>query len=210
MPESRTTVRSHSAASSTHASGRSALLRPFFLPSHQHCFLPHSCSAGCRWLWLAAQRLPWSPEAHATFPPAFKEAARTLLLAAHRGATLAASDASGAAGAGDGAAAAGDRSAGSSDGAAGAGGSAAGGGGSAAGAGDSKAGAGALHLGCLPRELLHGILAHAAYPLSEWAPQMEDGSWLEEVQAWEPLDSEGAYDDGYGYGDGDDSDSDFW
>lgn len=40
----------------------------------------------CRWLWLAARRKRWHPERHASFPPAFRDAARTLLLAAHRGA----------------------------------------------------------------------------------------------------------------------------
>ena len=46
--------------------------------------------AARRWLWLAAQRKPWNPEIHAAFPPAFKRAACTLLLVAHRGAALAA------------------------------------------------------------------------------------------------------------------------
>ena len=43
-----------------------------------------------KWLWLAAQRVPWSPASHASFPPAFREAARALLLAAHRSASGAA------------------------------------------------------------------------------------------------------------------------
>lgn len=37
-----------------------------------------------KWLWLAAQRPPWSPASHAAFPPQFRDAARALLLAAHR------------------------------------------------------------------------------------------------------------------------------
>ena len=36
-------------------------------------------------LWTALQRPAWSPSNHATFPQAFKQAARTLLLAAQAG-----------------------------------------------------------------------------------------------------------------------------
>ena len=39
-------------------------------------------------MWLAAQQPDWSPQEHARFPPAFKAAARTLLLAARHGARL--------------------------------------------------------------------------------------------------------------------------
>lgn len=41
-------------------------------------------SDSAKWLWRAAERKPWSPATHAAFPPAFREAARALLLAAHR------------------------------------------------------------------------------------------------------------------------------
>ncbi|KAL4451604.1 hypothetical protein ABPG75_007266 [Micractinium tetrahymenae] len=41
-----------------------------------------------RWLWLAAERPPWSPGEHRRFPPAFGAATRALLLAAHRGSKL--------------------------------------------------------------------------------------------------------------------------
>ncbi|KAL4436554.1 hypothetical protein ABPG75_003693 [Micractinium tetrahymenae] len=38
-----------------------------------------------RWLWMAIQHPDWSPAQHSRYPPAFKAAARTLLLAAQRG-----------------------------------------------------------------------------------------------------------------------------
>ena len=41
----------------------------------------HSCR---RWLRRAARREPWSPATHADFPPAYRRAARALLLAARR------------------------------------------------------------------------------------------------------------------------------
>lgn len=41
-------------------------------------------ASSAKWLWHAAQRVPWSPASHASFPPAFRTAARALLLAAHR------------------------------------------------------------------------------------------------------------------------------
>lgn len=49
-------------------------------------------SADCRrwlldhrwWLLHAARRYPWSPDTHLLFPPAFRAAARALLLAARR------------------------------------------------------------------------------------------------------------------------------
>lgn len=40
--------------------------------------------ARCRWLWFAVQRSAWTLEQHASFPPAFRAAARTFMLAAHR------------------------------------------------------------------------------------------------------------------------------
>ena len=54
------------------------------------CYPPdeHSAKWGLngsrKWLWLVAQRPPWSPANHGSFPPAFRAAGRTLLLAAHR------------------------------------------------------------------------------------------------------------------------------
>lgn len=50
-----------------------------------------------RWLWKAAQREPWSPATHASFPPAFRAAARALLLVAQRGGSSAPTPASAAA-----------------------------------------------------------------------------------------------------------------
>ncbi|PRW57466.1 von Hippel-Lindau disease tumor suppressor,beta alpha domain [Chlorella sorokiniana] len=37
-----------------------------------------------RWLWMSYMRLAWEPATHRKFQPAFRAAARTLLLAAHR------------------------------------------------------------------------------------------------------------------------------
>ncbi len=78
---------------------------------------------------------------HASFPPAFRQAARTLLLVAHRGASAA-----------------------------------------------GKSSAGAAQLARLPRELLLVVLAHAAYPLSAWRPQMEGGR---RELIWHNSDSDG-------------------
>lgn len=42
-------------------------------------------AAPCRWLALALEHPPWSPQQHARFPPSFRRAVATVLLAAHRG-----------------------------------------------------------------------------------------------------------------------------
>lgn len=41
--------------------------------------------------------------------------------------------------------------------------------------GGAATSAGAAQLGRLPREVLHVILEHAAFPLSVWQPQMASG-----------------------------------
>lgn len=46
--------------------------------------LLHPLPACCSWLWHAYQRPAWTPDSHQQFQPAFRAAARTLLLAAHR------------------------------------------------------------------------------------------------------------------------------
>lgn len=38
-----------------------------------------------RWIWLLAESIPWAPQVHFLFPPAFRAAAQALLLANHRG-----------------------------------------------------------------------------------------------------------------------------
>lgn len=93
----------------------------------------------CRHLWLALERPDWSPVQHRRFPPRFRRAVQTLLLAAHGG-----------------------RGAESSDG--------------SAGDGDDSSSSSALpqHLPALPPDLLLRIVGHAAYPLSEWAPGMQE------------------------------------
>ena len=63
--------------------------------------LVHSASCSmrrCRWLWRAALHEPWTPATHSQFPPAFRAAARTLLLVTHRGAAAAAAKQTGEAG----------------------------------------------------------------------------------------------------------------
>lgn len=50
---------------------------------------PRVCLPSHRWLWLAAQHPHWRAEEHTCYPPAFRQAARALLLVAHRGASLA-------------------------------------------------------------------------------------------------------------------------
>ena len=47
-----------------------------------------SCHGGCRVLWMLATGRPWSQAEHTHFPPAFKAAVRTLLLAQRRGSVV--------------------------------------------------------------------------------------------------------------------------
>lgn len=110
---------------------------------HPHTAAPLWPGFPHRWLWLAAQRQPWSPELHASFPDSFKRAARTLLLVAHRGASLAEAD-------------------------------------------DAASSSGAAQLARLPPGVLHTVLAHAAYGLSAWQPEMPAGRVLESVRDFEP------------------------
>ena len=137
------------------------------VPTHLASAPPQKCILARlparRWLWLAARSKPWSPERHAAFPPAFKQAARTLLLAAHRGASAAGAVQQ-----------KGKRS-----------------GSSARGAGGGRTATGIVQLARLPCELLHAILAQAAYPVSAWRPQMEGGRVLDEVRAWQGPGMEG-------------------
>ena len=137
-------------------------------------------------------------ESHASFPPAFKQAARTLLLAAHRGV--------GSAGAAQ------QRGSRRSAGRARTRASKARQRGAPSGAASAAdAATGAAQLARLPRELLHAILAQAAYPVSAWRPQMDGGRALATVRAWQPpseSEEEDAYSDEEGFSDADEEFSD--
>ena len=119
------------------------------LPSHKrHNALAHRPARvllpvlRCRYLWLAVQHPPWSPAEHRRFMPAFKQAARTLLLAAHRTGSVGGS---------------GSGSNSRSDG-------------GLSGEGKAKPRSSQPLLAALPPDVLLRILGMAAYPLSAWAP----------------------------------------
>lgn len=107
-----------------------------------------------RWLWLAAQREPWSPAIHVCFPPAFRAAARTVLLAAHRASSTAGAQSQ----------RPGLRPRHPAQPAA-----------------QEPPSASAAGLALLPPELLHHVLRLAAYPVSAWRPRIQEGRMLGEI-----------------------------
>lgn len=127
--------------------------------ARQDATLPSSLC--CRWLWRAALHEPWSTATHSSFPPAFKAAARSLLLAANRSRTAAARAA---------AACRSRRSQRLRDR-------------TAAAAGSHE---GVSPLGTLPPGVLLHVLGLSAYPLSAWKPEPDGGSlWQTLRELWE-------------------------
>ncbi|KAL4436508.1 hypothetical protein ABPG75_003647 [Micractinium tetrahymenae] len=104
-----------------------------------------------RWLWLAIQHPAWSPAQHHRFPPSFKAAVRTLLLAAHHLSRTTASI-----GGQQGGTRGGRRSRQQPRG-------------RRRTATVAAATGPAASMGSLPRELLLQVLGLAAHPLSSWA-----------------------------------------
>lgn len=98
-----------------------------------------------RRLWLAANPVPWAPEEHYRFPPAFQAATSTLLLVAHRGSKLAAAPPL------SGAALRRQRRI----------------------PAYQRRSAAAVGLGSLPVPILHHVMGLAAYPLFEWAKMQQ-------------------------------------
>lgn len=81
--------RSMHAACAIHAETGRRVAAPLQLPPWGRSWIAtYPCTTpacGSRFLWLALERPAWSPEQHRRFPPRFKRAVRTLLLASHRG-----------------------------------------------------------------------------------------------------------------------------